>query len=151
MKDLNQEITIRPFQPEDQEQVQKLILTGLAEHWGSLDPGKNPDLQDIGKTYAGGVFLVACKQERMIGTGALVARGKETGEIVRMSVAKDLRRRGLGSRILERLIQEAKTFGMRQLVLETTETWREAIAFYKSAGFKETHRKDGDVYFRLEV
>ena len=40
-------ITIRPFQSEDQQQVRDLILTGLEEHWGSLDPSKNPDLENI--------------------------------------------------------------------------------------------------------
>ena len=151
MKDLNQEITIQPFQPKDQAQARALILVGLVEHWGTLDPGKNPDLEDILLSYAEGVFLVAWQQERMIGTGALVPRGEGTGEIVRMSLVKDLRRQGVGSRILERLIEEAKTLGLRQLVLETTETWQEAIAFYQCHGFVETHHKDGDVYFRLEI
>jgi ribosomal protein S18 acetylase RimI-like enzyme len=41
--------------------------------------------------------------------------------------------------------------GLRSLVLETTETWQEAVAFYQGFGFQETHRKDGDVYLKLEI
>ncbi len=37
----------------------KLILAGLAEHWGELDLSKNPDLDDITSTYASGAFFVA--------------------------------------------------------------------------------------------
>lgn len=42
-----QQISIKPFESEDQEAVQSLILAGLAEHWGEIDPTLNPDLNDI--------------------------------------------------------------------------------------------------------
>ena len=148
---LSEKIGIQPFQLKDQAEVRALILAGLVEHWIVLDPRRNLDLEDIGKSYAGAVFLVARMQDRIIGTGALVPRGQATGEILRMSVAMDVRHRGVGSRLLERLIREAKAMGMRQLVLETTETWQEAVVFYQRFGFEETHRKDGDVYFKLEI
>ncbi len=32
-----QQISIKPFEGEDQEAVQSLILAGLAEHWGEID------------------------------------------------------------------------------------------------------------------
>lgn len=151
MKTISPAIIIQPFQPEDQAEVRALILAGLQEHWGVLDPRKNPDLQDIHTSYAEAVFLVARMQSRIIGTGALVPRGLATGEILRMSVAGDLRRRGVGSLLLHRLIEEAKALGMRQLVLETTETWQPAIAFYRGFGFQETHRQAGDVYFKMGI
>ena len=42
-----QDVIILPFQPENQAEVKNLILAGLAEHWGMIDPSKNPDLNDI--------------------------------------------------------------------------------------------------------
>jgi hypothetical protein len=39
--------------------------------------------------------------------------------------------------------------GFRCIVLETTETWHEVIAFYQRSGFEITHYKGGDVYFEL--
>ena len=80
-------ITIRPFQPADQQEVRALVLAGLAEHWGTLDPHKNPDLENISASYAEGVFLVALLDQRIIATAALVFRSGDTAEIVRMSVA----------------------------------------------------------------
>jgi N-acetylglutamate synthase-like GNAT family acetyltransferase len=71
-------------------------LAGLEEHWGVLDPTKNPDLEDIGLTYADAIFLVAQQNNKIIGTGALIPKPDGTAEIVRMSVAADWRRKGIG-------------------------------------------------------
>jgi putative acetyltransferase len=147
----SQEITILPFQSEYQSEIKKLILAGLAEHWGTLDLTKNPDLHDIGFTYANAVFLVAWQNNKIIGTGALVPRSNDTAEIVRMSVSKDMRRKGVGRKILQRLCEQAKLNGYKRLVLETTETWHEVIEFYKQFGFQNTHILDGDVYLALDL
>ena len=112
-------ILIRPFRPEDQAAVQGLILDGLVEHWGFLDPTKNPDLDDIASTYADGTFLVAWQGDDLVGTGALVREADGVARIVRMSVATHLRRRGIGTLILERLCGEAQAAGYAQIVLET--------------------------------
>jgi len=145
------EITLHDFQPNDQAAVKDLILAGLAEHWGTLDPSKNPDLDDIAITYNGAVFMVARYQDQIIGTGALVPRQDGTAEIVRMSVAADWRRQGIGRRILQALVDRARLAGFRRIILETTETWQEVIAFYLSFGFRIIRYKDGDVYFVLNL
>ena len=145
------EITLNAFQPTDQSAVKDLILAGLAEHWGTLDPSKNPDLDDIASSYAGAVFLVACHLARIIGTGALVPRVNGTAEVVRMSVAADWRRHGIGRMILQALVDRARQNGCQRIILETTETWQEVIAFYLRFGFRITHYKDGDVYFELTL
>lgn len=161
-------ITLRIFRPEDQQQVQSLILNGLAQHWGTLDPTKNPDLENIAKSYAGAVFLVAEHNSKIVGTGALIPhfhrRGRppclpscsgnqddDTAEIVRMSVARGMRRQGLGSQILQELCLRARKLGFRRIVLETTAAWQEVIAFYQRSGFVITHSRDGDVYFELTL
>jgi Acetyltransferase (GNAT) family len=95
-----QDINILPFQPENQAEVKNLVLTGLTEHWSTLDRSKNPDLDDIGLTYANAVFLVAWQKNKIIGTGALVPKSSDTAEIVRMSVATNMRRNGIGRKIL---------------------------------------------------
>jgi ribosomal protein S18 acetylase RimI-like enzyme len=144
-------VTILPFQPENQIEVKTLILAGLTEHWGVLDPSKNPDLNDIGSSYKDAIFLLAWQQARIIGTGALVPRPNRTAEIVRMSVAADMRRQGIATQILQELCQQAKAAGYERIVLETTETWDDAIGFYQRFGFKITHYLDGDVYFVLDL
>jgi len=145
------DITIDRFKPEDQSPARALVLAGLAEHWGWLDPDKNPDLSDIASTYASGVFLVARNEERIVGTGALRPGRAQAAEVVRMSVAADMRRKGIGGRILESLCKEARARGFKTITLETTESWSEAIAFYERFGFRSTHRLEGDVYFALQL
>jgi len=145
------ELTIRSFQPEDQTAVKKLILEGLKDHWGTIDPLKNPDLDDIGSYYARGFFRVVVLDGRIVGTGALIPRADSAAEIVRMSVARDLRRRGIGSAILKQLIGDAEASGRRKIILETTSTWSDAVAFYERRGFRPTHVQGGDTYFLLEL
>jgi hypothetical protein len=53
------DLTIVPLRPQDQADVKRLILAGLTEYWGQLDATKNPDLNNIGATFAQATFLVA--------------------------------------------------------------------------------------------
>ena len=144
-------VVVRPFASADQAEAKELILSGLEEHWGQRDRSKNLDLENIGRSYAAAVFLVACDRERIVGTGALVPKSHGVAEIVRMSVVGDRRRQGLGRLILKNLMQYAQSRGIRTLVLETTETWHEVIQFYLAEGFRITHHAAGDVYFALDL
>ncbi len=144
-------LKLKPFQPSDQLEVKRLILAGLVEHWGFLDETKNPDLDDIATSYAGATFLVGRLGTRIVGTGALVPRSSETAEIVRMSVAKELRQQGIGRQILQALLAQAQAQGFRQVILETTTSWSEVVAFYLRCGFHITHYLDGDVYFARDI
>jgi len=144
-------LTISAFHPEDQDEVKNLVLAGLVEHWGWLDSTKNPDLDDIATQYASGVFFVARQAGQLVGTGALIPRQDGVAEIVRMSVAKDVRRQGIGKKILSELVNHARQAGFKRLILETTTTWQEVVEFYLKCGFRITHRQDGDTYFALDL
>ena len=153
-------ITLRPFEPADQEQAKHLILAGLVEHWGSLDETANPDLDDIATSYANGHFIVACDGDELVGTGVLIPLGRDeagkiTAEIVRMSVAGNRRRQGIGRLILDALCTKARNDGVERLILETTASWTGVINFYQRYGFQITHYEDSpygrDVYFELEL
>jgi GNAT superfamily N-acetyltransferase len=144
-------VSLRNFEPGDQAEVQALILAGLGEHWGQLDPTKNSDLNDIASSYAAGYFLVAWVDGQIVGTGALVPRSAGTAEIVRMSVAAGLRKQGIGGQILCQLLRYAQEAGYHKVILETTATWHDAIRFYQKAGFAITHLQDGDVHFSFDL
>lgn len=144
-------IEIRPFTPADQAAARSLILAGLQEHWGTLDPNLNPDLDDIARHYAHGVFLTAWQDGGLVGTGALVEEAPGVARIVRMSVDRRRRRAGIGWRILSRLIDHARAHGFRRIVLETTDTWDDAIAFYRRCGFHLTGHHDGEAHFALDL
>lgn len=142
---------IRPFHLTDQPAAKALILAGLVERWGWLDPSANPDLDDIAASYADGVFLVGYEGMRLVATGALLPEGKMTGRIVRMSVDMRERRRGYGRSLLHALLEKAQELGYTQVVLETTATWADAIQFYEANGFHRTHEADGDVHLILVI
>jgi GNAT superfamily N-acetyltransferase len=144
------EILIRPFRPEDQPACRSLVLAGLEEHWGTLDPTLNPDLDDIAAVFGPGCFLTAWNGTELVGTGGFIPAVTGCVQISRMSVRRELRRQGLGSRILSALLSEARRRGMSRAILETTETWQDVVRFYLAAGFHITHRLDGDVYFEIE-
>lgn len=148
---LNDAFSIVPFEQKHQGPVSELILAGLAERWGVLDPTRNGDLKDIASTYRDADVLVALLGGRVVGAGACVPRSAGVGEIVRMSVAGDLRRHGIGRALLHALCVRAQAAGLTRIVLETTATWDDAIRFYQRYGFQLTHVHDGDVYFALDL
>lgn len=53
-------VTIRQFQPIDQEEARRIVLEGLGEHFGVIDESLNPDLDDIQESFivAGDEFYV---------------------------------------------------------------------------------------------
>lgn len=145
------EVVIRDFKPEDQVAARSVILQGLAERWGELDDTLNPDLDNIAWTYADDVFLVAVEGGQLIATGALILEGDGVGRIVRMSVARSRRRHGIGRQLLQGLLDRARALGYCRLVLETTSTWVDAIAFYQAHGFQPVAERNGDLHFVLDI
>ena len=148
-------LEIVPFGPDDQAAVRQLILDGLEEHWGGLDPALNPDVSDIAASYAHGAVLVARRDGRIVGAGALVPAGSDRGEVKRMSVARDQRRTGVATALLREMVPIGVPRGWSALVLETTAAWTDAVGLYRHIGFTLTHYEDGDfgrdAYFRLEL
>jgi GNAT superfamily N-acetyltransferase len=131
--------------------VRALIVDGLAQRWGEYDASRNPDLEAFAEHY-GESFVVAARDAggRIVGCGILVAEAPGVARIVRMSVADAWRRHGVGGRVLGALLAHARGRGDRTVVLETTQRWDSAVAFYRKHGFVETHRTAGDVHFRIE-
>ena len=144
-------LIIIPFHPADQAKVKKIITEGLGEHWGKIDPNKNPDLLDIARYYQSEIFLVAWLEDEIVGAGALITRSDRVAEIVRVSVATHCRRQGIGHSILDVLIMHAQDKGYQNIILETTETWNGVIDFYLSYGFQTTHYDQGNVYLKLNL
>ena len=145
------------FESDDQDEVRSLILAGLGEHWGQIDERLNPDVDDIKASYGHGRTLVVrlAGSRAIVATGTLVRRDQETAEIVRMSVAPEHRRLGLGRTIVAELVRTAEDWGVSAVVLETSSHWHEVVAFYQSCGFAITDRREGafgeDTWFRREL
>jgi putative acetyltransferase len=148
-------VDIHDLRPEEQDAVRSLILTGLGEHWGSVDPTLNPDLDDLAVTYAAGRTLVTTDDGAVVGTGTVIRRDAETAEIVRMSVVRRNRRTGLGRRLVGELVATAQGWGIARIVLETSALWTDVVEFYVRCGFTQTHVESGnfgrDAWFEMKL
>jgi GNAT superfamily N-acetyltransferase len=136
-------LRIAHFRPSMQEAFQWLVLDGLAERWGSVDEFLNPDLRDIDARYGEDIVLVALDDEQVVGTGILVLR-PTAGEIVRMSVHRAHRRRGIASMLVSSLLQLARAQDVGHIEVETNANWTDARAFYEKLGFTFSHCAPGD-------
>jgi GNAT superfamily N-acetyltransferase len=137
-----------------QEAFRLLVLDGMAERWGSVDESLNTDLDHIDTHYGSDCVLVALDGDQVVGTGILVVRAGD-GEIVRMSVHRDHRRRGTATRLLETLLHLAPEYGVHRIVVETNAKWTEARGLYEASGFKFTHSAPGtfglEAFYELRV
>lgn len=84
-----------------------------------------------------GLFAVATLRGRPVGCGALKLHGRRPAELKRMWVAPEARGIGLGRRLLTELEALARAHGVRTLRLETNRSLTEAIALYRSSGYRE--------------
>jgi DNA-binding MarR family transcriptional regulator/GNAT superfamily N-acetyltransferase len=93
-----------------------------------------------------GVFLVAMLHGEPIGCGALKFHGAEPTELKRMWVAQSARGLGVGRRLLTELERRAAENGHHTIRLETNRTLTEAIAMYRSAGYREIDAFNDEPY-----
>ena len=73
-------------------------------------------------------------------SSALIREEVDTGRIVRMSVQKEYRRHGLAQKMLKELERRAIAKGFKRIVLETTNSWHDAISY------KEFDRNEYEVH-----
>ena len=146
-------LLIRSFEPRDQSAARQLILVGLGEHFGWIDETCNPDLGDITANYieSGHVFVVAEIGGELVGTGALTTEDENRGRIVRMSVKRMHRRKGIGRALVTHLLNVARQKGFAQARVSTEHDWEEAIGLYEHCGFRECNRDDVDIHFSLAL
>jgi len=82
-----------------------------------------------------GVFYLVWDDDIAVGMGGLRRVSDGVGEIKRIYVPKAVRGAGVGVRILDRLIEDARSFGYRELVLDTGPFMTSAHRLYEAAGF----------------
>jgi GNAT superfamily N-acetyltransferase len=78
-----------------------------------------------------------------VGLGGLKPVSEEIAEIKRMYVRPSARGRGVGRKLLERLLDDAHVLGFRLVRLESAAFMREAHALYRSFGFDSVAPYEG--------
>lgn len=148
-------LEVRPFRSSDQPMVRRLVLDGLGERWGYVDERLNSDLDDIASTYGSGLTLTAWIGAVLVGTGSLVPRGEGRAEVLRMSTAAPYRGRGIATRVLRDLLDDASRREVRTVVLETAAAWHDARSMYERNGFVLEREEDGefcrDAFYSLDL
>ncbi|MDE0581670.1 GNAT family N-acetyltransferase [Planococcus sp. A6] len=130
-----------PFENE----ARTVVLKGLEERFGFIDPSYNPDLKDILSSYSREktMFFVCVFNNAVISTGAVSYEAPGVGRIERMSVLKEYRRGGIAKTMLQHLESWGQQQGYEKVVLETNKSWTSAIEFYKKQQY-EFYLAEGD-------
>ena len=93
-----------------------------------------------------GALMIASLRGRPVGCGALKFHGRAPAELKRMWVSREARGLGLGRRLLAELERHAIASGVKVVRLETNRTLKEAIALYRSSGYREVQRFNDEPY-----
>ena len=147
---LASQVQIKPTDPRDPDA--RYCLRSYFEELGrrfdgGFDPAQSIAASDADMTPPNGLLLVATLQDAPIGCGALkVHHESGIAEVKRMWTSREVRRLGLGRRILEQLAGAATAAGMRTLRLETNQCLVEARQLYETAGFIEVAAFNDEPY-----
>lgn len=116
------------------------LLTYHLECMAPLSPKESRHALDLeGLRRPEITFWTAWVGSELAGCGALKELDKTHGEVKSMRTADAYLRQGVGSKILDHIIAEAKSRGYRRLSLETGAMpyFEPAHNMYRKAGFKE--------------
>ena len=150
--------TITQMRPEQVAEAKQVIYTVAHEVFHDKDTLEESiayyesswtlkDVEDFEHSYMenGGTFLVTTDRGRIIGTGALRRLEDTVGEIKRLWLLPEYQGRGLGYRMMTRLLEAAREQGYTKLRLETSSSYqRRAYQFYQRLGFYDIPRFGDD-------
>lgn len=121
------EVTVRRMEAADAEAVSRLERQIFSKPWscrGFLDA------LESGNT----IFLVAEAEGKIAGYCGMYCAADE-GEITNVAVCPSMRRCGIGRKLMEQSLLEARQAGIRHVILEVRVSNEAAIQLYESFGF----------------
>jgi GNAT superfamily N-acetyltransferase len=114
----------------------QLLAAELERHLRALDGDLQEFTAELNRIGPIAQVLVAYKEDRPIGCGAIREYEEGKAEIKRMYVRPAGRGQGIATRLLEQLEQWAREGGYTACVLETGLNQPEAIALYQKKGYR---------------
>ena len=101
--------------------------------------GFEAELAQLPGGYAApyGRLLLAMRDADVLGCIALQRVDDERGEMKRLYVRPSARGTGLGRALVKRILDEARTIGYREIVLDTLPSMIEAQRMYEGFGFRD--------------
>ncbi|HEX2383326.1 MAG TPA: bifunctional helix-turn-helix transcriptional regulator/GNAT family N-acetyltransferase [Acidimicrobiales bacterium] len=142
-------VTIEPVDPTDHHAQDCLreYFTELDRRFDAgFDPRASLPADPAEMRPPAGTFVVGMLHGEPVCCGALKFHGDEPAELKRMWVAPAARGLGLGRRLLTELERRAADNGCGVVRLETNRSLVEAIAMYRSSGYREVAAFNDEPY-----
>jgi ribosomal protein S18 acetylase RimI-like enzyme len=84
-----------------------------------------------------GIFIIAIKDDNVIGCVGLKKMDDKTCEMKRLFVTDNYNGKGIGKKLVEKIIEEAKVKNYEKMRLDTLDTMKTALKIYRKNGFYE--------------
>ncbi len=126
-------VTDWPFDSPEARLLVGRLDAELAERYALENIYADVDPDDLGPGR--GAFVIARLGDEPVGCGAVRRLPDGRGEIKRMYVAPQARRRGIAAAVLAALEEHSARLGIADLVLETGDAQPEALGLYARAGY----------------
>jgi putative acetyltransferase len=147
------EIAFRLFQPGDAEAFRELNEAWIARYF-RLEEQDHIQLADPENILRhGGQIVMAVAGEERIGCCALIFVRRGVFEVAKMAVSERYRGHGIGRKLLESTIAQAKVLGAHTLELASNTKLANAVHLYESVGFRHLppERVEPSPYARANV
>ncbi|PZX93457.1 GNAT family N-acetyltransferase [Flavobacterium aquariorum] len=144
-------VEIIPFSIELKEPIKTLNLEWLHKYF-KVEPKDEKVLSDpqgeiIDK---GGMIFYARYNDKIVGTVSLLKIDDATFELTKMAVSDANQGLGIGKKLMEHCLNEAKDKGIYKLILYSNRKLFSAIHLYESFGFTEIPVEKG-IYERADI
>ncbi len=130
-------IEIRSLTPGDDNTAFRTLNEEWITRYFSLEAKDRETLNDPDHSILlkGGHIFMAYDGAEAIGCVALIPKRDGIYELSKMAVSPHLRGRGIGRRLLQHAIAQARSIGARSLFLGSNTRLKDAVHLYESVGF----------------
>jgi DNA-binding MarR family transcriptional regulator len=143
------EIEIIDYKPAYKKQFRLLNIAWLDQYFGVEDHDAKILNDPTGEIIKrGGAVVFARWRKRIVGTAALIRHSSDVYELSKMAVARDARRRLVGTKLTVAIAERARAAGASHLFLETHPKLKAARMLYEKAGFVVVRRSPLPVKFK---
>ncbi len=148
------DITFRLFQQGDADAFRELNEAWIARYFRVEEPDRIQLGDPEGKILrAGGQIVMGVAGEERIGCCALIFLRPGVFEVAKMAVSEGYRGHGVGRKLLEYTILQARALGAHTLELASNSKLANAVHLYESMGFRHLppERVEPSPYARANV
>ena len=132
-------VLLRPLIPKDRDALVAVFTTLPAEEISYFRSAGQPSLVAAWRTWTTRIFpLVVVVGDRIVGNSTLHLGQNYTRHVseIRIFLAKEFRRCGIGKAMLKSQIEIARRMGLRQLIAEIVENQPQVIHAFEDVGFE---------------